>query len=253
MKRTLMICAAIVVMAMLQTGCTSKSHMNKEIAARESKITDLQSDIAKQKSEIEAQEAQINDKDKQITDLQSEIDGLKTQVGKKTEDVDQLNTDLQKALGNLQSKEKLWLKEKAGMSTITMPNAATFGSGSTALTAEGKAIIDTVWTVLSRYPDRDIFIEGHTDSIPIGPGLRDRFSSNWALSAARAVSVLQYVLQTHNTEGPRLAAVGYGEYQPVATNSTEEGRALNRRVVISVRPKPMKKAEAQAMKEPAGQ
>ena len=251
MRRTLFLTMAFVVMGLLQTGCTTKSNMNKEIAARESKITDLQSDIDQQKKKIAEQETEIGNKDQQITDLQQQVDGLNKQIGQKSEDVDQLNTDLQKALGNLQSKEKLWLKEKEGMSTITMPNTVTFGSGSTELIPEGKAIIDTIWTVLVKYPDRDIFIEGHTDSIPIGPGLRDRFSSNWALSAARAVAVLQYVLSNHATEATRLAAVGYGEYQPIASNSTEEGRAQNRRVVISVRP--VKKTEAQAMEKPMNQ
>lgn len=253
MRRTLLVAVLFVVVGFLQTGCTTKSNMNKEIAARESKITDLQGDVAKQKSEISAQQTELSNKDKQIGNLQGQVDSLKSQVGKKAEDVDQLNADLQKTLGSLQSKEKLWLKEKEGMSSITMPNAATFGSGSTQLTAEGKAIIDTVWTVLVKYQDRDIFIEGHTDSIPIGAGLRDRFSSNWALSAARAVSVLQYVLSNYEAEGPRLAAVGFGEYRPIASNSTEEGRALNRRVVISVRPRAMKKMEAPAMEKPMGQ
>jgi chemotaxis protein MotB len=118
-----------------------------------------------------------------------------------------------------------------------MPSAATFASGSTELTDEGKAIIDTIWSVLTKYPDRDIFIEGHTDSIPIGPVLRQRYDSNWALSAARAVAVLQYVLSKYEAEAIRLGAVGYGEFRPVADNSTEEGRTLNRRCVISVRPR----------------
>ena len=124
-----------------------------------------------------------------------------------------------------------------GMSTVTMPSSATFASGSAQLTPEGKELIDTIWEVLSKYPDRDIFIEGHTDSIPIGPALAERYPSNWALSAARAVSVLQYVLSKHQTESGRLGAVGFGEYRPIATNSTVEGRSLNRRVVIAVRPR----------------
>ena len=119
-----------------------------------------------------------------------------------------------------------------------MPSGATFGSGSATLTDEGKEIIDTIWEVLSKYPDRDIFIEGHTDSIPIGPVLAKRYPTNWALSVARAVSVLQYVLSQYEAEAGRLGAVGYGEHRSVATNSTEEGRTLNRRVVVSVRPKP---------------
>lgn len=243
MRRTLLFCALLVVVALTQTSCTSKSRMEREIAARESKIADLESDLADLQSDLEernkeitAKEEDITNRDAEIAQMQEEIDGLSSQIGESTQDVDQLNEDLQRVLGDLQEKEKLWLREKAGMSTITMPNAATFGSGSTELTAEGKAIIDTIWTVLVMYPERDILVEGHTDSIPIGPVLRERFASNWELSAARAVAVLQYVLSNHAAEAHRLAAVGYGEYQPIASNETEETRARNRRVIISVRP-----------------
>lgn len=231
----------MMVAALLLTSCTSKRRMEKEIAIREDTISQLEAqaeakdqEIAAKEAEIESKKAEIAKNEEELARLQSEIEAL----GKRQEQqVDQLNSDLQRVLGDLQQKEKLWLQEKEGMSTITMPNALTFASGSANLTDEGKAIIDTIWTVLSKYPDRDVFIEGHTDSIPIGPGLQDRFASNWELSALRAVAVLRYVLTNYEAEAGRLAAVGYGEYRPVATNSTEEGRARNRRVVISVRPR----------------
>jgi chemotaxis protein MotB len=243
MRKALLL--GLFIIGSLQTGCTTKSNMEKEIGVRESKISDLERDLEARRSEMATKETELGNKDTEISKLQGEIDGLHGQIGENTENVDSLNQDLQSVLGNLQDKEKLWLQEKEGMSTITMPNAATFGSGSTQLTAEGKAIIDTVWTVLVRYPDRDIFIEGHTDSIPIGGGLRERFASNWELSAARATAVLQYVLSKHAAEARRLAAVGYGEFRPITPNATEEGRTMNRRVVISVRPQP----EQQAMDE----
>jgi chemotaxis protein MotB len=240
----------MVAMMVVLTGCTSKRRMDSEIAIRESTIAEMQDEVRRMNDEIAAREDELNRqraelslrddkidvKEEELARLQREIDALGNRVGTEEQRVDMLNQDLQRVLGDLQQKEKLWLQEKEGMSTITMPNAATFASGSTALTTEGRAIIDTIWTVLSKYPDRDVFIEGHTDSIPIGPALRRRFDSNWELSAARAVAVLRYVLSNHEAEAGRLGAVGYGEHHPVASNSTEETRTLNRRVVISVRP-----------------
>ena len=204
---------------------------------RESKIGELEADIQRQNDEISLQEAGIAARQSAIDSLRQELDGLNATIDEEAERADELNSDLARALGDLEDKEKVWLNEMEGMSTITMPSGATFASGSATLTAEGKEIIDTIWEVLSKYPDRDIFIEGHTDSIPIGPVLAERFPSNWALSVARAVSVLQYVLTQYEAEAGRLGAVGYGEYRPVDTNSTEEGQARNRRVVVSVRPK----------------
>ena len=76
-------------------------------------------------------------------------------------------------------------------------------------------------------------IEGHTDNQPIK---RSGWKSNWELSTARALSVLHYLSEKSVAE-PRLAATGYGEYKPVATNDAREGRQKNRRVEIVILPK----------------
>jgi chemotaxis protein MotB len=237
MNRTWVTFTAVVVAGLVLGGCTTKSRMNEEIAVRESKISELEADIQQKNDEISMREAGIAARQSAIDSLRQELDGLNAAIDEEAERADELNSDLARALGDLEEKEKVWLGEMEGMSTITMPSGATFASGSASLTPEGKEIIDTIWEVLSKYPDRDIFVEGHTDSIPIGPVLAKRYPSNWALSSARAVSVLQYVLTQYEAEAGRLGAVGYGEYRPVDTNSTEEGRTRNRRVVVSVRPR----------------
>ncbi|MFH1754978.1 MAG: OmpA family protein [Candidatus Latescibacterota bacterium] len=208
----------------------------QDLAGKEQQIAEYEQLIAQKDEELNKKTQEITKKNTLIDQLQKDIDKSKQRVGSEQKRVDKLNEELTKVLGNLQQQEKVWLKEKEGLSTITMPNAATFASGSTNLTAEGKAIIDTVWSVLIKFPNRDVFIEGHTDSMPIGPELRKRFKSNWELSAGRALEVLQYVLSKHEAEATRLAAVGFGEFRPVADNASEEGRAQNRRVIISIRP-----------------
>ena len=76
-----------------------------------------------------------------------------------------------------------------------------------------------------------IQIEGHTDDRPLGPS--SKFESNWELSAARAFAVLRY-LEVSGVPQQRLSAIGYGEFRPVATNSTPEGRTTNRRIEINL-------------------
>jgi chemotaxis protein MotB len=104
------------------------------------------------------------------------------------------------------------------------------------LTSEGKDILNSIWDVLQNYPDRDVLIEGHTDNVQISPQFQHRYYSNWELSSARANSVLQYVLKKYGVDPTRLSAVGYGEYRPVSTNESDEGRRMNRRVVITIGP-----------------
>jgi chemotaxis protein MotB len=77
-----------------------------------------------------------------------------------------------------------------------------------------------------------ILVEGHTDNIPIATS---RFSSNWELSTARATNVVQFMTAQENLPPQSFAAVGYGEYRPIAANDTNENRAKNRRIVFLIK------------------
>ena len=98
-------------------------------------------------------------------------------------------------------------------------------------------------------PDLNIGIEGHTDNEPIE---YSGWKSNWELSTARALSVLHYLADQEGIAPQRLSAVGYGEYKPVASNDTKEGRRLNRRVEIVILPK-ITKVDSLKAKQPRQQ
>lgn len=106
-----------------------------------------------------------------------------------------------------------------------------FDSGSDQLKAEGLAVLANVARVLAdRVRNLQVQVGGHTDNVPLG--VAGRFGSNWALSAARAVNVVRFFQAEGGIDPSRLAAVGYGEYQPVAPNTSPEGRSRNRRIEI---------------------
>ncbi len=117
---------------------------------------------------------------------------------------------------------------------IVLPNAIMFRSGGVGVTDPGMKILDEIWDILVTVPNREITIEGHTDNVPISKKDVGMYKTNWELSATRALSVLHYVSKRSNANPARLGAVGYGEFRPVASNDTEEGRALNRRVEIVI-------------------
>jgi chemotaxis protein MotB len=171
----------------------------------------------------------------QISDLEGEIEQLKGKMADEKNRADKLHADLEKALTDLEKKEKLLLEQKEKLSKITLPDAVTFASGSARLTGEGKEILDRIWGVLGEYPDHRIMVEGHTDNVPIAEKYKYKYKSNWELSSARAHAVIHYLRMKHNADPDRLSAVGFGEYMPAADNETEEGKARNRRVVIAVR------------------
>ena len=112
---------------------------------------------------------------------------------------------------------------------LNLPNSMLFGSGDAEPHYDAFEVIEKIATVIV---DRDnaVKVEGFTDNLPIRTG---RFPSNWELSAARAAAVVR-MLTMEGVEPERLAAVGYGQYQPVARNDTEEGRRRNRRVVLMI-------------------
>ena len=103
-----------------------------------------------------------------------------------------------------------------------------FDSGKAALYPEVLPVIDEIVRVLKPL-DREIRVEGHTDDVPIETAL---FPSNWELSTARATYVIKYLVSKFGFPPNRLSAAGYGEFRPVAPNSTSDGRARNRRVEI---------------------
>ena len=172
----------------------------------------------------------IQQKDAEIADLQNRTTTLEGQL----EEQEKLMQELNQQLGDLQDQQRVLIEERDGLTHITLEGAATFLPANAGLTPEGRETVDRVWEVLQNYPDRRILIEGHADSQPISSRYRHVYQSNWELSSARAHSVLHYVESKYQPEPDRLAAVGYGEYMPVADNETREGRAANRRVVITV-------------------
>jgi len=178
----------------------------------------------------------VEQKDAQISALQDELGSLEGQLSDEKARTANLQSELDNALSDLRTKEQVWLQEKDGMTQITLDGEVVFSSGSTNLTTEGKDIVTRIWDVLQNYPNRDILIEGHTDNVQISPQFQHTYRSNWELSSARANSVVHYVLDKFGADTNRVCAVGYGEYRPIANNDTDEGRRMNRRVVITVGP-----------------
>jgi chemotaxis protein MotB len=113
---------------------------------------------------------------------------------------------------------------------LRLPDQLLFDSGETKINADGEAALSALADVLRDRPVH-VRVEGHTDNVPIR---NLRFQSNWGLSAGRATSVVEYLIEACKMPPTQLAATGYGEHQPVATNDTPEGRAQNRRVDLVV-------------------
>lgn len=119
-----------------------------------------------------------------------------------------------------------------GRMVINLPQDILFASGSATLGREGRETLAEIASVLSEFEDRSFQVEGHTDDDPISTA---QFPSNWELSAARALSVVK-LLVDRGVSPTLVSGAAYGEFQPVATNETEAGQRLNRRIEIVMLP-----------------
>jgi len=113
---------------------------------------------------------------------------------------------------------------------ISLREVGFFESGSAEIRASSLPAFERLANLL-RESDYDIRIEGHTDNVPIH---NTKFSSNWDLSTARATTTVRLLLVNFGFDPERLAAAGYAEFRPIASNETPEGRAMNRRVDVVV-------------------
>jgi chemotaxis protein MotB len=126
--------------------------------------------------------------------------------------------------------------------TITIKAGILFEGQTDTLNPESRSVLETIADVLARM-DNPVIITGHTDSIPVET---PPYSSNWGLSAARAMAVLSY-FESRGIQGSRLAAYGMGANRPMTSNSTEAGRRLNRRVEITLVGKPVGKVDGKGL------
>ncbi|GFE57724.1 OmpA family protein [Geobacter sp. AOG1] len=178
-----------------------------------------------------------------ITDLEGENSRLRDDVAKlqkaKEEEVQKTSKTYEELLEKMKgeiSKGEVTISELKGKLTVNMLNEILFDSGKAEVKAEGLEVLQKVIDILKTVQDKAIRIEGHTDNNQIVGALTKKYATNWELSAARAINVAKF-LQQQGIDPTLLAAVAYGEYKPVASNDTPEGKAKNRRIEIILVPK----------------
>ncbi len=114
---------------------------------------------------------------------------------------------------------------------MALPDDILFETGTGELREESQLVLHTVATAIKRVP-YTVLVEGHTDNTPLLPG--SRYASNWELSLARAMSVVQYLVKIEGLAPERLGVAAFGEYHPKVPNDTPVHRAANRRIEIGV-------------------
>ena len=162
----------------------------------------------------------------------SYIHNLESALARKDSMNAQLVQNLKGVIGNLNDKD-INVKIDKGVIYIDISDKLLFKSGSYDVTDQAKAVLGKVALVLKNQPDIEFMVEGHTDNKPFERGL---LLDNWDLSVKRATSVVRILQNKYGLDATRISASGRGEYLPIASNATEEGRAANRRTRIIILP-----------------
>lgn len=140
---------------------------------------------------------------------------------------------LKGALGDL-SDTDIEISVEKGVVIVNISDKLLFASGSTRVNQRAREVLGKVATVVNNKPDFDFIVEGHTDDVPIAT---DAIKDNWDLSVLRATSVVRILQNDYGVDPTRMTAGGRSQYIPVASNSSADGRAKNRRTRIAVLPK----------------
>ena len=143
-----------------------------------------------------------------------------------------LTTNLTRSLDASELKD-VDVKVLKGVVYISLNDNMLYKSGSYEISPSAMDILSKIAKIIKDYKDYDVLVEGNTDNVPIS---RTNIRNNWDLSALRASSVVQALQDDFGINPSRLSAAGRGEYNPVATNETADGRAKNRRTQIIITP-----------------
>lgn len=170
---------------------------------------------------------------KELSEREKTINQLQGIINEQNEKVKQLFDNVKNALMGFSSDE-LTVKEEGGKIYVAMSDKLLFESGSAVVNAQGQEALGKLASVLKEQAGIDVYCEGHTDSIPIKTAV---FKDNWDLSVIRATSVVRILTETYDVNPLQIQPCGRGEFKPIDTNTSAEGRARNRRTEIIIAPK----------------
>ncbi|WP_153797934.1 OmpA family protein [Foetidibacter luteolus] len=206
------------------------------VAQLEQKVKDLTSANAKLSEEASTTQAQLqnrlNSSQQALKEQQKKLEQLQALLDQQKVKSEEIRKKMADALSGFSSNE-LTVTQKNGKVYVSLSENLLFPSGSAVVNPKGKEALSKLAEVLNINPDISVNIEGHTDSIPI----RGRYEDNWALSTARATSIVRILVTTYQVDPERIIASGHSQFDPVESNSTPEGRAKNRRTEIILSPK----------------
>lgn len=204
------------------------------LAENSKRNRELLNELEEKEKALAEEQDRLEKLQKDLASRSQRIDELEGLIADKEQKMNNLRENLSKALTNFEGKG-LSVEQRDGKVYVSMENKLLFSSGSWSVGNEGKQAVAELGKVLAQNPDIAVSIEGHTDDDPYrGSG---QLTDNWDLSTKRATEVLKLLLKNTSINPQNLTAAGKGEFAPIASNDTAEGKAKNRRIEVVLTPK----------------
>lgn len=204
-----------------------EKNSNEALKANMAKNRELLDQLEAKEKALALEQEQLNKNNQRLKELEDLIAAKEASMRK-------LKETLSKALNGFEGKG-LTVEQKNGKVYVSMENKLLFSSGSWAVGTEGKKAVVEVGKVLGDNPDIAVLIEGHTDDDPFGGS--GPIADNWDLSTKRATAIVAILSENKSINKQNLTAAGRGEFSPLASNATAEGKAKNRRIEIILTPR----------------
>lgn len=206
----------------LSSNIDKNRELLAKLEAKEKSLAAEQERLNKLKADLEASSKRLNE--------------LESYIAAKEASMNKLKETLSKSLKAFEGKG-LTVEQRNGKVYVSMENKLLFGTGSWAVGAEGKTAVVAVGKVLADNPEISVLIEGHTDNDKILGAIGGGIENNWDLSTKRATAIVNILSENKGVKKENLTAAGRGEFAPLMSNDTAEGKAKNRRIEIILTPK----------------
>ena len=221
-------------------------HLQRSMKETEFKLQDSEESQLECFKELSGLQGRYDELEDRNVDLARDAEELKMGLAKRKSTIQhqkrviqQLDETRSKIETNLKgeiAKQTIKIEEIEGKLKVTFVDKILFDAGRVKIKDRGRELLLEIANSLREDESQNIWVEGHTDNVSIGGVLKERFPSNWELSAARAAAVVRLLQEETGLDPKRLSATGYSYYRPVEPNDTAEGRRQNRRIEIILVP-----------------
>ena len=215
------------------TSCVSKKKYEDALTRAAADKQALESQLADAQSENQKLQGEFSELEKNLNMSKQEISDLSKTIATNNEKIQGLQSAITEVFDDYNPSD-INVQERGGKLYITLSNSVLFDAGRDKLTEASADLIGKMAEVFMKNKDLNVMVEGHTDSDPVKIH-KNKYKDNWALSAARALSVVR-AMEEAGVPTSRLTATGKGDTEPIATNDTKEGKEKNRRTEFVIVP-----------------